>query len=120
MLQILSVDDSASMRQVVVMSLSPAGYAVTEAQDGRQALDMLQRQSFDLILTDLHMPLMNGLELSKAARQLPQHRFTPILFLTTECDADRKKEARAAGATGWIIKPFTRDQLVATVRKVLG
>ena len=120
MLKILSVDDSASMRQVVGLTLRGAGYEVSEASDGRLALDMLHSLSIDLVLTDLHMPNMNGLELIKMARRLPDYRFTPFLFLTTECDENRKKEARAAGATGWIIKPFTRDQLLATVRKVLG
>ena len=116
---ILSVDDSASMRQVIAFTLRPAGFEVTEAPDGCKALEILKFKNFDLVLTDLHMPLMNGLELIKAARMLPLYKFTPFLFITTECDENRKKEARAAGATGWVIKPFTREQLLATVRKVL-
>lgn len=117
---ILSVDDSASMRQMIQLTLSGAGYQVVQAQDGADGLAKAQASAVDLVVTDLNMPVMNGLELIKALRNLPAYKGVPILFLTTESDPEMKKEAKAAGATGWITKPFQQDQLVAVVKKVLG
>ena len=116
---ILAVDDSASMRQMVALTLTSAGYAVSSAVDGRDALAQAKKQSFQLVLTDLHMPNMNGLELIRELRQHPSYKFTPILMLTTEAAADRKTEGKSAGATGWIVKPFSPEQLLATIKRVL-
>ncbi|EMR14275.1 response regulator receiver protein [Methylophaga lonarensis MPL] len=120
MANILTVDDSASMRQMVAFTLKAAGHSVTEAADGQQALQIAKGQSFDLVLTDVNMPVMDGLALTREIRQLPGYRFTPILILTTEAGTDKKQEGRAAGATGWLVKPFNPEQLLATVAKVLG
>jgi len=120
MAKILAVDDSASMRQMVSFTLKAAGHTVTDAADGKQALDIAKTQSFDLVLTDVNMPIMDGLTLTKELRALPAFRFTPILVLTTEAGMDKKQEGRAAGATGWLVKPFNPDQLLATIKKVLG
>lgn len=120
MAKILAVDDSASMRQMVAFTLKGAGHTVTDAADGQQALNIAKTESFDLVLTDVNMPIMDGITLTKQLRALPAYRFTPILVLTTEAGADKKSEGRAAGATGWLVKPFNPDQLLATVKKVLG
>lgn len=120
MAKILAVDDSASMRQMVAFTLKSAGHTVADAADGEQALTIAKAQSFDLVLTDVNMPVMDGLTLTRELRALPAYRFTPILVLTTEAGMDKKQEGRAAGATGWLVKPFNPDQLLATVRKVLG
>ena len=116
---ILAVDDSASMRQLVGFTLRGAGYTVIEACDGQDALEKLQA-SVSLVLTDLNMPRLDGLGLTRAIRATVNYRYTPILLLTTESDPARKQEAKAAGATGWLVKPFQPEQLLATVKKVLG
>ncbi len=120
MANILAVDDSASMRQMVSFTLKDAGYEVTEAADGEEALKIAKGGSFNLVLTDINMPKMNGIELTRALRALPDYKFTPILTLTTESTPEKKQEGKAAGATGWIVKPFSPDQLIATIKKVLG
>lgn len=120
MAQILAVDDSASMRQMVAFTLKGAGHDVTEASDGKQALSLAKSKKFDLVLSDVNMPNMDGIALTKELRALPDFKFTPILILTTESGADKKQDGKAAGATGWIVKPFNPDQLLATVKKVLG
>lgn len=117
---ILSVDDSASMRQMVKLTLGGAGYEVVEAGDGAEALKKAQAGNFHMVVTDLNMPVMDGLVLIKELRKLPAYRGVPIVFLTTESDEERKKEAKAAGATGWITKPFKQEQLLAVVKKVVG
>ncbi|TWB44578.1 response regulator [Nitrospirillum viridazoti] len=117
---VLSVDDSSSVRQMVKLTLSGAGYDVVQASDGAEGLAKAKDTAVDLVVTDLNMPVMNGLDLIRALRQLPAYRGVPILFLTTESDAEMKQAAKAAGATGWITKPFQQEQLVAVVRKVLG
>jgi len=119
MAKILAVDDSASMRQMVTHTLKTAGHVVTNAINGQQALDIAQTQTFDLVLTDVNMPVMDGLSLTKKLRALMAFRFTPILILTTESGREEKLEGRAAGATGWLVKPFNPDQLLATIQKVL-
>lgn len=120
MASILAVDDSASMRQMVTFTLKNAGHDVTEAEDGVQALGIAKGKSFDLVITDVNMPNMDGITLIKELRALPAFKFTPMLMLTTESSGDKKAEGKAAGATGWIVKPFNPDQLIATVTKVLG
>ena len=117
---VLSVDDSASIRQMVKLTLSGAGYEVVQAGDGAEGLAKAQSTAVDLVVTDLNMPVMNGLGLIRELRKLPNYKGVPIIFLTTESDAAMKAEAKAAGATGWITKPFQQDQLVAVVKKVLG
>lgn len=120
MANILAVDDSASMRQMVAFTLKGAGHSVTDAEDGKHALDIAKHQAFDLVLTDVNMPLMDGLNLTRELRKLPNYRFTPILVLTTEAGPEKKQDGRTAGATGWLVKPFNPEQLLATVKKVLG
>lgn len=117
---ILSVDDSASMRQMVKLALGSAGYDVVEARDGREALAQAKTTGVHMVLTDLNMPNMNGLELIRELRGLPVCKGIPIVFLTTESDIGKKNEAKAAGATAWIVKPFQQDQLLSVVKKVLG
>jgi two-component system chemotaxis response regulator CheY len=117
---VLSVDDSASIRQMVKLTLSGAGYEVVQAGDGAEGLAKAQSTPCDLVVTDLNMPVMNGLGLIRELRKLPAYKGVPIIFLTTESDAALKQEAKAAGATGWITKPFQQEQLVAVVKKVLG
>ena len=117
---ILSVDDSASVRQMVKLTLSGAGYQVVQAGDGAEGLAKARDTACDLVVTDLNMPVMNGLGLIRELRKLPAYKGVPIIFLTTESDAAMKQEAKMAGATGWITKPFQQEQLVAVVKKVLG
>lgn len=120
MKKILVVDDSRSLRQMVCFSLKSAGYLVTEAADGLEALEIAQQQNFDLVLTDQNMPRMDGLTLIQKLRQLPSFARTPILMLTTESGDEMKSKGRAAGATGWIVKPFDPERLIAVVKKVIG
>jgi len=117
---ILSVDDSASMRQMVKLTLSSAGYEVMEAADGSEALALARGRALNMVVTDLNMPVMDGLALIRELRKLPAYKGVPIVFLTTETEEDKKRLAKDAGATGWISKPFQQDQLLAVVRKVLG
>jgi len=117
---ILSVDDSASVRQMVKLTLTGAGYQVIQANDGAEGLAMARGNAVDMVVTDLNMPVMNGLAMIRELRKLPNYVGVPILFLTTESDAEMKKEAKAAGATGWITKPFQQEQLLTLVKKVLG
>lgn len=117
---ILTVDDSTSMRQMVAFTLKGAGYEVAEAEDGQKALDTAKGKKFDLVITDVNMPVMDGITFIKHLRSEPNYKFTPILMLTTESASDKKAEGKAAGATGWIVKPFNPDQLLAVVKKVLG
>lgn len=120
MAHILSVDDSATMRQMVAMTLQQAGFEVTQSWNGEEALSKAESQKYSLVITDLHMPKMDGLELIRRLRKLDEYRFVPILVLTTEATFETKQAGKAAGATGWIVKPFDPDQLVRTIRKVLA
>lgn len=120
MATILAVDDSASMRQMVAFTLKEDGHEVVEAEDGQKALNAAKGKAFNLVISDVNMPVMDGISLIRELRGLPSYKFTPILMLTTEGGADKKQEGKAAGATGWIVKPFSPDQLLATVKKVLG
>lgn len=117
---ILTVDDSASVRQMVRLTLAGAGYQVTEAADGAAGLKQAQATPANMVVTDLNMPVMDGMTFIRELRKLPAYKGVPIIFLTTESDAARKQEAKQAGATGWITKPFQQDQLLAVIRKVLG
>lgn len=117
---ILTVDDSASLRQAIKIALTGEGYSVTEAADGSQGLARADEGDFALIITDLNMPVMDGLTMIRQLRAKPKHAGVPILFLTTESDADIKAQAKSAGATGWLTKPFNPDQLVTVVKKVLA
>lgn len=117
---ILAVDDSASIRQMVAFTLKGAGYAVIEAVDGEDALQKAKTHSVGLVLTDQNMPRMDGLSLVRSLRRLPGYRAAPILILTTEADEAIKSQGRAAGATGWLVKPFDPQRLLEVVRKVMG
>ena len=119
MSSILAVDDSASMRQLIATTLKGAGHDVTEACDGEEALGKAKSKQFDLVVTDINMPKMDGLSLIKELRALANYKGTPILTLTTETSADKKQEGKAAGATGWITKPFDPDTLLNTIGKVI-
>ena len=119
MTRILAVDDSPSMRDMVRIALTGAGFEVTQATDGEEALRLAREGSFDLILSDVNMPRMDGVELIRALRAESAYRHTPILMLTTDGSADRKREGKEAGATGWIVKPFDPAQLIATMLRVL-
>lgn len=115
---ILIADDSPSMRQVLGNTLRDAGFRVIEAVDGRDALEKLATP-VDLLITDLNMPVMDGIQLIQKTRALPNYKQTPILMLTSETDTTKKQAGRAAGATGWLVKPFVADLLLAAVRKVI-
>jgi two-component system chemotaxis response regulator CheY len=104
----------------VAFTLKSAGHEVTEASDGQDALNKAKGKKFNLVLSDVNMPVMDGITLIKELRALGDYKFTPILMLTTESTADKKQEGKAAGATGWIVKPFNPEQLLATIKKVLG
>ena len=117
---VLCVDDSASIRQMVKLTLSGAGYQVVQAGDGAEGLAKARESTVDLVVTDLNMPIMNGLGLIRELRKLPAYKGVPIVFLTTESDPSLKQEAKTAGATAWITKPFQQEQLISVVRKVIG
>jgi two-component system chemotaxis response regulator CheY len=116
---ILAVDDSASMRQMVSFTLKHAGYEVIEASDGVDALEYARTHSVSLVLTDVNMPRMDGITLVRELRQLIAYKFTPMLVLTTEAGPEKKMQGKQAGATGWLVKPFNPDKLLATIAKVL-
>jgi two-component system chemotaxis response regulator CheY len=121
MARILAVDDSASMREMVHLTLQTAGHEVVSAVDGVDALGKVgDDTTFDLVITDVNMPNMDGLSLVRELRRKPRFRGVPLLVLTTEASSEKKQEGRAAGATGWIVKPFDPDRLLATVDKVIG
>lgn len=117
---VLAVDDSRSILQMVSFTLKGAGYTVVEASNGQEGLAQAQKQKFDLILTDLNMPIMDGLTMVQKLRASPNYKFTPILMLTTEAGADFKAKGKAAGLTGWLVKPFEPQKLLGVVKKVLG
>ena len=117
---IMTVDDSISVRQMVAFVLKDAGFNVLEAADGRDAVGQLSASAVDMVITDLNMPNMDGIELIRWVRSNEPTRFVPVVMLTTESQNERKDQGKAAGATGWIIKPFKPEQLLAVVKKVLG
>ena len=118
MQSILAVDDSASMRQMVAFTLKSAGYNVVEAVDGQDAYEKANGRDFDLVLTDQNMPRMDGISLTKKLRENPKFKATPILILTTESSDQMKQAGRSAGATGWLVKPFSPEKLVELVQRV--
>lgn len=120
MAKILAVDDSVSMRGMVAFTLRGAGHEVAEAENGQLALDLARASVFDLVLADVNMPVMDGLSMVRELRTMPAYKGVPILILTTESHTDKKMEGKAAGATGWLVKPFDPDQLLATVKRVIG
>jgi two-component system, chemotaxis family, chemotaxis protein CheY len=120
MARILAVDDSAAMRQMVGITLTGAGYEVEQACDGCEALAIADTQKFDLVITDVNMPNMDGITLVRELRTRASYKFVPLLVLTTEATAERKQQGKAAGATGWLVKPFNPERLLATIAKVLG
>ena len=117
---VMVVDDSVTMRQMVSFALTSAGYQVVEAGDGEEAVGKLKGGAKpNLVIADLNMPIMDGLSLIKAIREMPNFKFTPVLMLTTEADESKKKEGQTAGATGWIVKPFNPEQLLKAIEKVM-
>lgn len=117
---IMTADDSASVRQMVSFTLKQNGYEVIEAVDGSDALNKLKAKKIDMLITDLNMPKLDGIGLIKGVRTSALNKFIPIVMLTTESQDSKKSEGKSAGATGWIVKPFKPEQLVAVVKKVLG
>ena len=117
---ILLVDDSNSMREMVSFTLKADGHNIIEAEDGTKALDYARKNVVDLVITDVNMPNMDGITLTKELRKLETYKFIPILILTTETAADKKQEGKIAGATGWIEKPFDPDHLLGAVHRVIG
>jgi len=116
---ILIVDDSISLRQVVSIALTNAGYEVLEACDGKDALSKLTGQKVHLMISDVNMPNMDGISFLKAVRAHPSYKFTPVIMLTTEAGEDKKKEGQAAGARAWVVKPFRPEQLLVAVSKLI-
>ena len=116
---IITVDDAVTIRKMVTFTLQPTGHRILEAGDGVQAFEIIQEQPVDLILTDINMPNMDGIELTRQIRTLPAYGRTPIILLTTESEPNKKAQGKEAGASGWIVKPFQQDQLLALVSKVL-
>jgi two-component system chemotaxis response regulator CheY len=119
-LRILTIDDSKTMRDMLMLTLADAGFDVLQAVDGQDGVELAERENFDIVITDINMPRMDGYEVIRQLRKRPEHKTTPILVLTTESETDKKSIAREAGATGWLVKPFDPDKLIATVRKVAG
>ena len=115
----ITIDDSASMRQMVRLTLKQSGFDVLEADNGQSAIDLLSKTQVDLIICDVNMPIMNGIETTRRLRAMPNYRRTPIVLLTTESEDNKKMAGRQAGATGWIIKPFQPAQLQKVVQRVL-
>ncbi len=115
---ILTVDDSRTMRDMLLLAISDAGFRVIQAEDGMHGLEILRIEDPDVIVTDINMPRMDGFGFIEGVRRDAKHRAVPILVLTTESDAEKKDRARRAGATGWIVKPFDPNKLVAAIRRV--
>jgi two-component system, chemotaxis family, chemotaxis protein CheY len=120
MAKILAVDDSAAIRQMVGIALTGAGHQVEQATDGCEALQKAEAGKFDLVITDVHMPGMDGITLVRELRDRDTYKYVPLLVLTTDATTERKRAGKAAGATGWLVKPFNPDRLLATIAKVLG
>lgn len=120
MASILVLDDSASMRHMIKTALMDKGHTIFGAANGVQGLQFIKSTPFDLIITDLNMPEMDGLSFIRELRQTAEHRGLPVLFVTTESSEALKQQAKTAGATGWITKPFSSDQLCRVVEKVLA
>ena len=119
MASILVVDDSASLRNMVAFTLKQEGYQVVEAGNGQEGLTKARGARFDLVLTDVNMPIMDGITLCAELRKLPAFKFTPILVLTTESSPEMKQRGKTAGATGWLVKPFNPEKLLSTIKRVV-
>jgi two-component system chemotaxis response regulator CheY len=119
MTKVLVVDDSNSIRDMVSFTLKSAGYETVEAKDGQDGLNKAKGTSIDLVISDVNMPIMDGITLCQELRKLPSFKFTPILMLTTESSGDMKMRGKAAGATGWLVKPFNPEKLLATIKWVV-
>ena len=119
MKRVMTIDDSPSLRQMVALTLESAGYEVIEACDGKDAISKLSGREYHLFLTDLNMPGMDGIELTRKLRSMPEYKFVPVVLLTTESQQEKKMQGKAAGATGWIVKPFQPQDLLATVKRVV-
>jgi len=119
MTKILVVDDSNSIRDMVSFTLKSAGYQTVEAKDGQEGLTSAKSTNFDLVISDVNMPIMDGISLCQELRKMPSFKFTPILMLTTESSTDMKMKGKAAGATGWLVKPFNPEKLLATIKRVV-
>jgi two-component system chemotaxis response regulator CheY len=117
---ILTVDDSRTMREMLLLALQSAGFQVLQAEDGLKGLEVLQGSCADVIITDINMPRLDGFGFIERVRKDQTHRAVPILVLSTESDAEKKNRARTAGATGWIVKPFHPEKLVQAIRRVAG
>lgn len=117
-MRILAVDDSPTIRSVIAATLRSASYDVVEAENGREALQVLDSGAVDLIISDLNMIVMDGFEFVSKVRENPAFEFTPILFLTTEATEEMKQVGRELGATGWLLKPFDPVELVKVVRRI--
>ncbi len=115
----LVVDDSAAMRQLISLAIQDAGYSVLLAENGKDALDKSNGANIHMVITDLNMPDMDGIELIAKLRNRPDHKFTPIIMLTTEAQEEKMMQGKAAGASGWIVKPFTAEQLMKVVKKFM-
>ena len=116
---IMIVDDSSSVRKMVAFTLENAGYAVVEAENGQDALEKLNGSAVNMFIVDLNMPHIDGFELTRSVRSMNEYKFAPIVMLTTESQEAKKQEGKAAGATGWITKPFKPDQLIGVIQKVM-
>ena len=119
MKQILIIDDSLSIRELVKETLESENFSVNTAENGEQGLKLANENSYDLIISDINMPIMNGIEFTIQVRKLAQYQFTPILILTTEHDVKKKMQGKQAGATGWLVKPIVAEQLINTVFRVV-
>ncbi len=116
----MTADDSASMREMIAFTLGNAGYSVVEAVDGQDALAKLTGSPIHMLITDLNMPNLDGIELIKKVRALPEYKYIPVIMLTTESNDEKKQAGRAAGASGWIVKPFRGEQLLMVAKKFLN
>lgn len=117
---IMTVDDSASVRLMVTFTLRQLGYEIVEAVNGSDALKRLEKKQIHMLITDVNMPEIDGISLVRKVRENPSYRFIPIIILTTESQEDKRRAGKAAGATGWIMKPFKPEQLIAVVKKVMA
>ena len=118
--KILAVDDSVSIRKSISFILGQENFEVVEAENGADGLSKANADKFGLIITDINMPIMDGIQFIKELRNTAEHKFTPIIVLTTENQESKMQEVKAAGATGWIVKPFSSEKLIAVVKKIIG
>ncbi len=118
-LRVLTVDDSRTILAMLHHTLSNAGFEVLQAEDGKQGLEVLRQQAVDIVITDINMPVMDGLEFIRSVRASGQHNALPILILTTETSQDKRDQGKAAGGTGWIVKPFDPEKLISVIHRVV-